>query len=297
MRFPENLRVIGSRSVYELFLPPAGGQFGGAEFVHVADPKGDMTFLDRVDDGCLTVIVNPDDFSSEHIESLPGPLWLWFLRRLSPPRESLRERTPRLYGEALEVVMERRRILSAALLDRTDKIVVSDLDSQEYCERQGWTVSLSPPPVADEICVTGRWSDSAGFPIAQFSENLMRNVLLEGATRFPNWNLEPRELTGKAGIGSHKHILVTQESLFPSFPYGVAVGLVAGLSVITEPLTPRWGLEPGIDFLEVSTPEELVRMVDHIRRYGNLTQMAAKRGNMKSGIFKASLVFRNLLAG
>ena len=297
MRFPENLRVIGSRSVYELFLPPAGGPFSCSEFIHVANPNGETIFGESVDDGYLTIIVNPDDFSSEELGSLPGPLWLWFLRRLSPPHESLRDSAPRLYAEALEIVMERRRTLSGTLLGKTDKIVVSDRDSQEYCLKQGWKVALSPPPVTDDIGVTGRWSDTAGLPIAQFSENLTNNKLLAGVASFPNWNLELREIARKADLLSLKHIVVTQESLFPSFPYGVAVGLLAGLSVIAEPLTPRWGLEPGIDFLEVSTPEELVRMVEHIRRYGNLTQLMARRGNLKSPIFKSTVVFGNLLAG
>lgn len=295
MSFPGKLRVVGSREIYQLFLPPPGGPFRASEFTHVTKPNGDLKILQELDENCLTVVVNPDDFSAEAIASLPGPLWLWFLRRLSPPPGLFRDHAPRLYAEALNLVMDRRNILSPAVLDRTAEVIVSDIDSKRYCEAKGMSVTLSPPPVSDDVGVTTRWSDSAGLPLAQFSENLTKNGLLSLAASFPEWNFELREISEKGGIRSCKHLLVTQESLFPSFPYGVAAGLLAGLSVVSEPLTPRWGLEPGIDFFEVSTPEELLRIIEHIRRFGNLTQSLATRGNAKSKIFRSSAVFDKLL--
>ena len=45
---------------------------------------------------------------------------------------------------------------------------------------------------------------------------------------------------------------------YPSFENRVLVYLAAGLLVLSEPLSPRHGLTPGVDYLEYETPEELV---------------------------------------
>ena len=92
------------------------------------------------------------------------------------------------------------------------------------------------------------------------------------------------------------HWVVPQDTLTQSFPYEAAMAVVAGQTMISEVLSPRWGLEPGLDYLEYSTPEELRRIVEHSLRYSWSTQLMAWRGKLKSTIFLASQVYPRLLS-
>ncbi len=82
---------------------------------------------------------------------------------------------------------------------------------------------------------------------------------------------------------------------YPSFENRVSLHLAAGHLVLSEPLHPTHGLEPGIDFLEIGSPETLHDTIALLRRFPNLHHRVRVRGRMKAEEFRASRVYPRLV--
>ena len=82
---------------------------------------------------------------------------------------------------------------------------------------------------------------------------------------------------------------------YPSFENRVSLHLAAGHLVLSEPLDPTHGLEPGIDYLEVSTPEHLHATIALLQRSPNAHHRVRVRGRMKAEGFRASRVYPRLV--
>ena len=82
---------------------------------------------------------------------------------------------------------------------------------------------------------------------------------------------------------------------YPSFENRVCLHLAAGHLVISEPLSPTHGLEPGIDYIEVDCPEALDLEVDHLNRFPDLYHRVRVRGRQKAEAFRASRVYPRVL--
>ncbi len=99
-----------------------------------------------------------------------------------------------------------------------------------------------------------------------------------------------RELLLKTDVGINLH-----NEPYPSFENRVCLHLAAGNLVVSEPLSPTHGLEPGIDFLEVSHPDELLQVIDQIHHHPDLYRRVRIRGRRKAESFRASHVYPRLL--
>ena len=294
MSIPQHLRVIGSRRILRFFLPPEEKPFRSSQFLLVEPADAGAVFRELPDDGCLTIVVDPDDYETEALNRLPGLVWFWFLRPMAHESSSSSPVAPHLARIADESLGARRNFLARVALGDLSAIVVSDEESFEYCSRQGNQVLLSPPPVSDEL---------ADFPS---TEQTMISVWTQGEpTRYLRKFLEelpPQVVMGEGVLLSETespkaptHWVVAQDTLTQSFPYEAAMAVVAGQTLISGVLSPRWGLEPGLDYLEYSTPEELGRILEHSLRYPQSTQLMAWRGQKKSLILNASVVYPRLL--
>ena len=82
---------------------------------------------------------------------------------------------------------------------------------------------------------------------------------------------------------------------YSSFENRVCLHLAAGHLVLTEPLTPTHGLEPGIDYLEVASPEHLATIVAAVRETPEAFEDVRSRGRMKAELYRASAVYPRLL--
>jgi hypothetical protein len=82
---------------------------------------------------------------------------------------------------------------------------------------------------------------------------------------------------------------------YPSFENRVSLHLAAGHLVLTEPLDPTHGLEPGVDYLEIRSPQELHDTLALLERFPNLHQRVRVSGRMKAEGFRASRVYPRLL--
>lgn len=82
---------------------------------------------------------------------------------------------------------------------------------------------------------------------------------------------------------------------YPSFENRVSLHLAAGHLVLSEPLDPTHGLEPGIDYLEVFGPEQLLATIALLRHAPNVHHRVRVRGRMKAEGFRASHVYPRLM--
>jgi hypothetical protein len=82
---------------------------------------------------------------------------------------------------------------------------------------------------------------------------------------------------------------------YPSFENRVSLHLAAGHLVLSEPLDPTHGLEPGIDYLEVATAAQLHDALALLQRFPNAHHRVRVRGRMKAEGFRASLVYPRLV--
>jgi hypothetical protein len=295
MAIPQHLRVIGSRSIFRFLIPPEGKPFRSSEFLLVEPANAGAVFRELPDDDSLTVVVDPDNYEIEALNRLPGLVWLWFLRPIGHESSSSSSVAPNLARIADEALATRRNFLERVVLGDSSAIVVSDEESFEYCSHQGNQVLLSPPPVSDDVAefpsanqtVISVWTqgDSTEY-LRKFLEELPPQVVM-GEGLLLSETESPKIPT---------HWVVPQDTFTQSFPYEAAMAVVAGQTLISGVLSPRWGLEPGLDYLEYSTPEELRRIVEHNVRYPHSTQLMAWRGKLKSTIFLASQVYPRLLS-
>jgi hypothetical protein len=83
---------------------------------------------------------------------------------------------------------------------------------------------------------------------------------------------------------------------YPTFENRVPMHLAAGHLVVSEPLSPLHGLEPGIDFLEAATPDQLTLILGQLARFPGLHQRVRLRGRRKAEHFRASRVYARLIA-
>jgi hypothetical protein len=81
----------------------------------------------------------------------------------------------------------------------------------------------------------------------------------------------------------------------PGFEHRICLHLAAGHLVVSEPLRPRRGLEPGVDLLEVRSPAELLRCVRAVRRVPQGYDAVRRHGRRSAERFRASRVWPRLL--
>jgi hypothetical protein len=82
---------------------------------------------------------------------------------------------------------------------------------------------------------------------------------------------------------------------YPSFENRVCLHLAAGHLVLSEPLNPLHGLEPGIDFAEFQTAWQLDAQLSALRRFPGMWHGVRVRGRRKAEIFRASRVYPRLI--
>ena len=82
---------------------------------------------------------------------------------------------------------------------------------------------------------------------------------------------------------------------YPSFENRVCLHLAAGHLVISEPLSPRHGLEPGIDYLEVSRSDDLLRIARTLSKFPDAYHRVRVRGRRKAEDYRASRVWPRLV--
>jgi hypothetical protein len=78
--------------------------------------------------------------------------------------------------------------------------------------------------------------------------------------------------------------------------FGLQVGmhLASAQLLLAEELTPDHGLEPGIDYLRVRAPDELVWILERLARFPEMHERIRIRGRLKAEQYRASRLFARL---
>lgn len=82
---------------------------------------------------------------------------------------------------------------------------------------------------------------------------------------------------------------------YPSFENRVCIALAAGHLVISEPLSPRHGLQPGIDYLEAEDAARLLELVDELVADPGAFMDVQRAGRAEAERFRASSVYPALV--
>jgi len=102
---------------------------------------------------------------------------------------------------------------------------------------------------------------------------------------------ELRETLADADAGINLH----GEELVQSFENRVLLHLAAGHLVFSERLEPLYGLEPGLDFLEIADREELALRIAQLHRMPDAYDRVRIRGHHKVRQYRASDVWPRVL--
>jgi hypothetical protein len=116
------------------------------------------------------------------------------------------------------------------------------------------------------------------FDIGHYAHGLMGDAL--------------RDALAEADVGINLH--GAPEPL--SFENRVLLHLASGHLVVSEPLEPTFGLEPGIDFIEIVGRDELSLRLHQIHYQPEAYERVRIRGRDKAGQFRASRVWPAVIA-
>ena len=82
---------------------------------------------------------------------------------------------------------------------------------------------------------------------------------------------------------------------YPTFENRVSIALAAGHLVISEPLSPRHGLQPGDDHLEADSPDTFSVLVEQLGRDPSAYLDVQRTGRKQAERFRASAVYPQLI--
>jgi len=97
-------------------------------------------------------------------------------------------------------------------------------------------------------------------------------------------------------MSSHDVGINLHNEEYPSFENRICLHLAAGHLVLSEPLSPEHGLEPGLDYVELRSPGQLQHLIEMLRRFPNMYHRVRVRGRHKAEDFRASRVYPRLVA-
>ncbi len=96
-------------------------------------------------------------------------------------------------------------------------------------------------------------------------------------------------------LGAHDIGVNLHNEPYPSFENRVCLHLAAGQLVVSETLSPTHGLEPDVDYLEVSEPDQLLAVLRTAVRFPRAYDRVRIRGRRKAEAFRASHVYPRLV--
>lgn len=214
----------------------------------------------------------------------------------------LTEPLPREGGGVRHEDLE-RRLWELAQVDarNVDRVVAFDPHIARAADAVLAVWRSTPLPVADRFYAEPGSLRERARPQALFvgRSTPHREHLLAGAKH----NQEVLHLAfgvdaGMLGreLAAHDVAINLHNQAYVSFENRVCLHLAAGHLVLSEPLNPLHGLEPGIDFVEVTTPGQLEEALITLRRVPGVWHGVRVRGRRKAEQYRASRVWPRLVA-
>ena len=156
-----------------------------------------------------------------------------------------------------------------------------------------------PIPVADHLFSDGpRVADGPPRPVFVGRSTPHRETFLQPVKRefdllHVAFGAGARELARL--LDEHDTAINLHNEPYPSFENRVCLHLAAGHLVVSEPLSPTHGLDPGRDFVEVASPDALVGVLRALEADPGAYDAVRVRGRLKAEAYRASVVFDRLV--
>jgi hypothetical protein len=282
---------VGQRVFFELCSlehPTDGIEPAFIDFRHDADPRPLRSELERLDPDVIWVwrpeIIPPGliaDLRAQKIGYLTEPL----------PRPGDTEPHPDL-AQRLEYL----KLADPANFDRIvcfDPLVVPTVEQHLPVWR-----SL-PIPVADRVFAGANGTASGTQAVFVGRSTAHRESFLGPAKHDFDLIHIAHGFTGDRLIGLLREAAVVvnlHNEPYPTFENRVPTALASGALVITEPLSPTHGLRPASDYVEISTPWDLWRVLAEHRRTPHAFHATRQAGRREAERFRASKVFPRLIS-
>lgn len=145
---------------------------------------------------------------------------------------------------------------------------------------------VAAPAARPRVLFTGRATPHRDAFLGPVKKDFRTAHLAYGVTED---ELIPFVRRSDVGLNLHNHPYPTFENRVPAY-------LAGGLLVITEPLSPRHGLQPGRDVLEVRTPWELYDLVREVERTPHAFHSVRVNGRRAAERWRASRVYPRFVA-
>jgi hypothetical protein len=285
---PVRVAFVGQRVFFELSSlehPVDGIEPTFIDFRQDADPRPLRARLEALD---------------------PDVIWVWRPEIVPPGLLSglrarkvgyLTEPLPRP-GEAKphRDLTQRLEYLRAADRSTYDRIVSFDPLIVPTAERHLPVWRSLPIPVADRVYGASEGGTQAVF-VGRSTEH--RETFLGPAKHDFDVMHVAHGFTGERLIGLLREsaiVINLHNEPYPTFENRVATSLAAGALVVSEPLSPTHGLRPGADYVEVSTPWDLWRVLAEARRAPGAFAATRAAGRREAERFRASRVFPRVVA-
>lgn len=210
----------------------------------------------------------------------------------------LTEPLPRSAGDAHDDLQRRLHDLAKIDPSQFDRVVSFDPHIIETARRFTPVWRACPLPVDDAVF---GWSDMPRRPRPVFigRSTQHREGFLQPAKHLYDLYHVEHGLFGEELVDVlHQRCDIAvnlHNEPYPTFENRVAMHLAAGNLLVSEPLSPAHGLEPGIDFLEVTTPDDLNFVLGQIARQPEAFEVVRVRGRQKAEYFRASRVWARLI--
>lgn len=220
----------------------------------------------------VTVIFDPHSFSVEEVESLPG-ITLGVLTGGLP------------HGGALGGA------------EAVDRLVCFDpaLTGTRVGHAEIWRAI--PPPVSDGFFAPARRSHAAPRAMSVGRSTEHREAMLMPAKHHHDLLQVCHGVSGAALVelcAEYDVGVYVARQWGPSFGWQAAMHLAAGHLLLAERLDPAHGLECGIDYLPIDSPDDLVHRLDRLLRFPEMAWSVRVRGRRKAEHFRASAMFARI---
>jgi hypothetical protein len=261
------------------------------EFRKGADPSALLRRLDRF---------APDVIVAFRPEVLPAGL---LAEQPAPVLGFLTEPIPRTDAGGVRHDDLERRLWELQHVDvrNVDRVVTFDPHIAQTADSVVPVWRSSPLPVADRYFSASPPPPITGRPRAVFvgrstkhREHLLERAKHEHDVLHLAFGVDADEL--ERVMREHDVALNVHNEPYPSFENRVCLHLAAGHLVLTEPLSPTHGLEPGIDYVEFRRHYQLADFLTALQRTPGLWHGVRARGRRKAEQFRASRVWPRLIA-
>jgi hypothetical protein len=277
---------VGQSTFFEACAP---GDAPFVEFRHDGDADLLLRRLRDLDPE-VVVVFRPEVIPTGLFAELPDAAVLGFLT----------EPLPRMQGGGVAHEDLERRLWELEKVDGSgfDRVVSFDPHIAGAADAVLPVWRSVPLPVADRYFAPGAAPAGPPNPLFVGRSTEHREKLLERAKHHHDVlhlafgvgadDLERVLREHNVGINLHNEP-------YPSFENRVCLHLAAGHLVLSEPLDPLHGLEPGIDFVEIADGGQLAHLLEVLQRFPATFDAVRIRGRRKAEQFRASRVWPRLI--